>query len=128
MFNEEAPSHTTPKNNNETSSDVVTNQSTTLDKEKQCEQLHQQWADTEYQRIKGSLQVDTVTGSVGPLYYCQLLVAGETVTALVDSGSSATIMSLELFQEVAMKAVLSSEILHEPVVALRDYNQHPLCV
>ena len=67
---EEAPGCTTPKNNNGASSNVVTNQSTTLDKEKQCEQLHQLWAEVEYQRIKGSLQVDTVTGSVGPLYYC----------------------------------------------------------
>ena len=97
---EKAPGHTTSKNNNGASSNIVTNQSTTLDKEKQCEQLHQQWAEAEYQRIKGSLQVDTVTGSVGPLYNCQLLVAGQPVTALVDSGSSATIMSLELFQEV----------------------------
>ena len=72
--------------------------------------------------------MDTVTASVGPLYYFQLLVAGQTVTALVDSGSSATIMSLELFQEVAKKAGLSSEILHKPDVALRDYNQHPLCI
>ena len=123
---EEAPGRTTPKNNNGASSNVVTNQSTTLDKEKQCEQLHRQWAEAEYQRIKGSLQVDTVTGSVGPLYYCQLLVAGQPVTALVDSGSSATIMSLDLFQEVAKKAGLSSEVLHKPDVVLCDYNQHPL--
>ena len=125
---EEVPGHTTPKNNNGASSNVVTNQSTTLDKEKQCEQHHRQWAEAEYQRIKGSLQMDTVTGSVGPLYYCQLLVAGQLVTALVDSGSSATIMSLELFQEVAKKAGLSSEILHKLDVFLHDYNQHPLRV
>ena len=48
--------------------------------------------------------MDTVTGSVGPLYYSQLLVAGQTVTALVDSGSSAPIMSLELFQEVSIES------------------------
>ena len=123
---EEAPGRTTPKNNG-ASSNVVTNQLTTLDKEKQCEQLHRQWAEAEYQRIKGSLLVDTVTGSVGPLYYCQLLVAGQPVTALVDCGSSATIMSFELFQ-VVKKAGLSSEILHKLDVVLHDYNQHPLCV
>ena len=98
---EEAPGCTTPITNNGASSNDVANQSTTLDKEKQCEQLHRQWAEAEYQHIMRSLQVDTVTGSIGPLYYCQLLVAGQPVTALVDSFSSATIMSLVLFQEVA---------------------------
>ena len=125
---EETPGRITSKGTTGVSSNVVTNQSSKLDEEEQCKQLHQQWAEAEYQRIQKSLQVDTVTGSVGPLYYCQLLVAGQPVRALVDSGSSATIMSLELFQEIARKAGLSSDVLHKPDVVLRDYNQHPLRV
>ena len=111
---EEPPGCATPITNNGASSNVVTNQSTTLDKEKQCEQLHRQWAEAEYQRIMRSLQVDTVTGSIGPLYYCQLLVAGQPVTALVDS-----FLCNDHVTCVVPGGCKDSRIL-------RDYNQHPL--
>ena len=73
--------------------------------------------------MKRTLQV---TGAVGPLYYCEAEVEGRPVEALIDSGSSATIMTFSLFQRNAKKANLPVDILKKPDVVLRDYNQHPL--
>ena len=54
--------------------------------------------------MKRVFQVDNVTGSVGPLYYCEVEIAGQPVEALIDSGSSATVMTFTLFQRIARDA------------------------
>ncbi len=50
-------------------------------------------------------EVDQVTGSLGPLYYAQVVVEGTPFDAMVDTGSSASIMSFDLFQKVGLKAI-----------------------
>ena len=50
--------------------------------------------------------VNTVGGALGPLFYAVVEVAGVPVKGLVDPGSSATIMSFELFKEVGTKAAI----------------------
>ena len=70
--------------------------------------------------------MDNVTRAVGPLYYCEVEIAGQPVEALIDSGSSATAMTFSLFQRIARDAQLSVDVLENPDVILRDYNQHPL--
>ena len=76
--------------------------------------------------MKKSIVIDQVTGSVGPLYYCRVTIAGQPVEALMDSGSSATIMSFSLFKQIAKAARLSADILMKPDVVLRDYTQCPI--
>ena len=81
---------------------------------------------SKFSRMRKTFLVNRVTGPVGPLYYCQVSIAGQPVEALIDSGSSATIMSFNLFKRVAKAAGLSVDILERPDVVLRDYSQHPL--
>ena len=88
--------------------------------------LHREWSSVEYSRMKKSIGINQVTGSVGPLYYCHVTIAGQPVEALMDSGSSATIMSFSLFKQIAKVAHLSADILLKPDVVLRDYSQHPI--
>ena len=94
--------------------------------DKTCEDLHQLWVEAEFSRMKRAFQVDNVTGSVGPLYYCEVEIAEQPVEALIDSGSSATVMTFSLLQRIARDAQLSVDVLEKPDVILRDYNQHPL--
>ena len=58
-----------------------------------------------------SATVDTITGSLGPLYYATVTVGGTRVEGMVDPGSSATIMSLNLFKKIEQKAGIPAEAL-----------------
>ena len=70
--------------------------------------------------------MDAVSGSLGPLYYAKVIVAGTTVEAMVDPGSSATIMSFELFRQIGTTAKIPVDALKQPDVVLRDYSQRPV--
>ena len=78
--------------------------------------------------LNGPEGVDTVAGAVGPLYYCNVNIAGEPVEAMVDTGSSATIMSFDLFKKIGRKAGIAMGALSQPDVTLRDYSQRPIPV
>uniref|UniRef100_A0A1X7VFX4 Uncharacterized protein n=1 Tax=Amphimedon queenslandica TaxID=400682 RepID=A0A1X7VFX4_AMPQE len=54
-----------------------------------CEKLYQQCLEAELARMKRTFQVDTVTGAVGRLYYCEA-EEGQPIQALINSGSLAT--------------------------------------
>ena len=86
--------------------------------------------ETEFLRLSKSYQpsaeVDAVSGSLGPLYYAKVIVAGTPSEAMVDPGSSATIMSFELFRQIGMKAKIPVEALKRPDVVLRDYSKRPV--
>ena len=71
-------------------------------------------------------EVDVVTGPLGRLYYVTVKVAGVPVEAMVDTGSSATIMSFALFKEVRKAAKIPREELKPPDVVLHDYSQRPI--
>ena len=75
-----------------------------------------------HRRLSQSFQI---TGSVGPLYYAHVKVCGQPVEALVDLGSSATIMSFDVFRVIGRKV---GDVLQLPDVILRDYNQRPIRV
>lgn len=48
--------------------------------------------------------VDQIAGAVGPLCYATVEIAGESVEGMVDTGSSATVLSFELFTKISKKA------------------------
>ena len=50
--------------------------------------------------------VDAVKDVLGPLFYATVSIAGTSMESLVDPGSSATIMSFELFMKVGAKVGL----------------------
>ena len=91
-----------------TSSSITSFQRSSESIDDACHRLQEQWMDMEFKRLtesyEGSAGVDTVAGAVGPLYYCQVNVAGEPVEAMVDTGSSATIMSFDLFKKIGKRA------------------------
>ena len=70
--------------------------------------------------------VDAVSGSLGPLYYTTVNVAGVPIEAMVDPGSSATIMSFDLFKKIGHKAGIPKEALKPPDLMLRDYSRRPI--
>ena len=45
---------------------------------------------------------------------------------MVDKGSSATILSFDLFKRIGKKANIPVSALSAPDVVLRDYNQRPI--
>uniref|UniRef100_A0A1X7T0Y8 Aspartic peptidase DDI1-type domain-containing protein n=1 Tax=Amphimedon queenslandica TaxID=400682 RepID=A0A1X7T0Y8_AMPQE len=73
-----------------------------------------------------AVQIDNVTESVGPFYYCDVEIVGQPVEELIDSGSSATAVTFSLYHRISRNAKLLLDILEKPNVILRDYNQHPL--
>ena len=75
-----------------------------------------------------SADITTVTGAIGPLYYATVTVEGTPVRALVDPGSSATIMSFNLFQKIGKAAHIPASALQKPDVALRDYSQNSIAI
>ena len=87
-----------------------------------CDSLHKEWTVAEHRRLSQSFQI---TGSVGPLYYAHVKVCGQPVEAVVDLGSSATIMSFDVFRVIGRKV---GDVLQLPDVILRDYNQRPIRV
>ena len=85
--------------------------------------------DAEFQRLTTAYTpegaMDTVDGALGPLFCVVVEVAGVPVKGLVDPGSSATIMSFELFKEVRAKAAIPRKALKKSDVTL-DYSQRPI--
>ena len=71
-------------------------------------------------------KVDAVSGPVGPLYFTNVEIAGVPVQAMVDPGSSATILSFELFKLIGKQAKIPSEALRPPTIALKDYSQRAM--
>ena len=71
-------------------------------------------------------EVDAVSGSHGPLFYAKVTVTSTSVEAMVDPGSSVTIMSFELFRKIGARAKVPVEALKQPDVVLRDYSQRPV--
>ena len=81
------------------------------------------------QGYEGRANVDKVAGGVGrPLYYCMVNIAGEPVKAMVDTCSSATIHSWDVFQAIGRKAQVPASALYKPESILRDYSQRPTLV
>ena len=71
-----------------------------------------------------SATVEAVTGLLGPLYYATVT----PVEGMVDPGSSATIMSFNLFQTIGRRAGIPTEALKplDSGLVLRDYSQRPI--
>ena len=86
--------------------------------EDRCQRLRQEWFGAEFlllsQRYEGKVNVDKVAGAVGLLYYCTVNIAGEPVKAMVDTGSSATILSWDVFQAIGRKAQVPASALYKP--------------
>ena len=55
-------------------------------------------------------------------------VEGLPVEAMIDSGSSATVMSFALFEKVGQSAGIPNEVLEVQEVMLRDYNGQPILI
>ena len=70
--------------------------------------------------------MDQITGPVSPLYYANVKVSGQPVEALLDTGSSASIISFSMFKELGRKAGMTADVLAKPDMVLRDYNHHPI--
>ena len=96
----------------------------------QCQRLQREWVDAEFSRLAEvytqGASVDTVSGALGPLYYATVSIAGSSVDALVDPGSSATIMSFDLFRMVGKGAGIPREAMRKPEITLRDYSRRPI--
>ena len=69
-----------------------------------------------------------IAGAVGPLCYTTVEIAGESVKAMVDTGSSAMVLSFELFSKIGKNAKIPATALSKPDVVLRDYNRRPIPV
>ena len=104
-----------------TSSVVTTSQETLDDK---CERLQKEWLHAEFTCLSQGYEmvgeVDQVAGAVGPLYYGTVNIAGEPVEAMVDMGSSATILSFDLFKLIGKKANIPVSALSTPDVVLQS--------
>ena len=72
--------------------------------------------------------VDQIVGAVGPKCYATVEIAGEDVKGMVDTGSSATVLSFELFKKIGKSANIPATALSKPDVVLRDYNRRPIPV
>ena len=111
---------------------ITTSSGATESLDEKCQRLQQEWTDAEFTRLyKGydaSVVVDQVVGAVGPLCYATVEIAGQTVDAMVDTGSSATILSFELFKRIGKNAKIPTSALSKPDVILRDYNKRPVLV
>jgi len=96
----------------------------------QCQRLQREWIDAEFSRLSGvyaaGAAVDTVKGALGLLWYAEVSVAGTPVTAMVDTGSSATVMAFSTFQTIGTKAGIPASALRKPDVTLRDYSRRPI--
>ena len=71
---------------------------------------------------------EITSGAVGPLYYATVTVESTSVRALVDLGSSATIMSFQLFCKIGQAVHMPASALQKPDIQLRDYSQQPITV
>ena len=94
-------------------------------------QPQSQPADAEFTCMSQSYQsadITTVSGAVGPLYYATVMMESTAVRALVDPGSSATIMSFQLFRKIGQAVHMPASALQRPDILLRDYSQRPITV
>ena len=97
--------------------------------EDRSRRLQEELVDVEYQRMAQAYAgVDSVTGAVGPLYYAEVTIESTPVEAMIDTGSSATILSFALFKRIGKAAKISAQELLRPDIVLRDYNQRPIPV
>ena len=97
--------------------------------EDRCQRLRQEWVDAEFlllsQGYEGKANVDK---AAGPLYYCTVNIAGKPVKATVDTGSSVTILSWDVFQAIGREAQVPASAVYKPEVTLHDYSQRPILV
>ena len=96
----------------------------------ECQRLQQEWVAAEFGRL-GDIYanegcVDAVSGALGPLFTAAITISGTPVEALVDPGSSATIMSFDLFKKVGKAAGIPRDALKLPEVTLKDYSRRPI--
>ncbi len=95
--------------------------------ERRSQRLQDELAQVELQRMltayPGYLEVDAVSGAVGPLFYSEVKVAGQPVRALIDTGSSATILSFDLFKKIGKVANIPPHSLLSVDMLLRDYSR-----
>ncbi len=94
--------------------------------ESRSQRLQDELAQVELQRMstayRGYLEVDAVSGAVGSLFYSEVKVAGQPVRALIDTGSSATILSFDLFKKIGKVANIPPHSLLPVDMLLRDYS------
>ena len=109
-------------------SEPVTEESTPL--HKRCRQLHRDWKEAEFARMVQDYgaTVNTISGSVGPLYYCAVKIEGKPTRAMVDGGSSVTVLNFSTFRELGKRAQIPPSALKPPDVPIRDYTQCPILV
>jgi hypothetical protein len=71
-------------------------------------ELRDEWTKVEFQRMAKAYQptgdMVAVTGYLGQLFYTTVKVGEVPVEAMVDTGSSATIMSFDTFQNLVKAA------------------------
>ena len=112
------------------SSSAITTHSESIDEK--CQRLQQEWVDAEFAHMANAYDtkatVDQIVGAVGPLCYATVEIAGEKVRGMVDTGSSATVVSFELFSKIGKRANIPTTALSKPDVVLRDYNRRPIPV
>ena len=65
---------------------------------------------------RSSERVDEVTEGLGPLYFAKVTIEGTPVDGMIDPGSSATIISFDLFKKVGREAHIPSNALKVPHV------------
>ena len=120
----------TPGKVRDASTKTVTPTAEALDQK--CARLQQEWFDAEFARMsrgyEGAVSVVQAVGAVGPLCYTTVEVEGQEVNAMVDTGSSATILSFELFKRIGKNANIPVTALSRPDIVLRDYNKRPIPV
>ena len=128
------PTEASGKGNTTGYSSAITSDTTELLSDR-CNRLQKEWTDAEFQRMttiyrskneNGKGIIDTVTGALGPLYYAEVKIAGVPVEALLDAGSSASILSFDLFQKIGHAAGITVDALKPPKATLRDYSQRPI--
>ena len=96
----------TPGKVKDASTKTVTMATESLDE--RCQRLQPEWFDAEFDQMskgyKGAVSVVQGVGAVGPLCYTTVEIAGQKFEAMVDTGSSATILSFELFKKISKSA------------------------
>ena len=95
-----------------------------------CHQTHQDWKEAEFARMVHDYgaTVNTISGSVGPLYYCTRRIKCKSTQAMVDSGLSVTILNFSTFHELGKGLGSPPSALKPPDVPLHDYSQRPIPV
>ena len=60
------------------------------------ERLQEELTSIEYQKMSSAYAgIDSITGAVGPLFYAEVMIESTLVRAMIDTGSSATILSFK---------------------------------